>query len=94
MKKQNKKNLNNEELMLDPSIQRGIENQYRLEIKRQISRNKKQHRIDTILTALIIAFIITVVFMLLKIDSKMTDKQIDYCINNGHSESYCYDKLA
>lgn len=79
---------------LDPQIKEGIEIQYQNELKRRIKANKKQRRVDRILTIFIIGFIFVVVYFILSANSKMTNKAIEDCMSRGHSENYCYNKWA
>ena len=94
------KNENEEKVMdyeLDPQIQDSIEKQYRRSFsesfKAREDKLRREKRKEQILTALIIVFILVTTCLLLIANSKMTNKAIDNCISNGHSENYCYEKL-
>lgn len=83
---------------LDPQLQDVLERNYRRSygesFKAREDRLRRVKRKEQILTALIIIFILITTCMLLIANSKLTNKTIDKCIANGHSENYCYEKLA
>lgn len=55
----------------------------------QRKRMKKERRIETIMTFSIIGFIITITILLMTMYSKLTQKDINNCINAGHTQQYC-----
>lgn len=55
-------------------------------LKKEIERNKKQKRKDTILTIIIALFMIIMTINCLK---NINDKYMNDCMNNGHSQLYC-----
>ena len=83
---------------MDPQIQDAIEKnarkgwlEYNNSKEAEIRRIKKEQKKEKILTALIIVFILAITCFLL---IKLTNSAMDSCVANGHSERYCYDKLA
>ena len=83
---------------MDPQLQDTIERNYRRSFgesfKQREERLRRTKRKEQILTVLIIIFILVTTCMLLIANSKATNEAIDKCISKGHSENYCYDKLA
>ena len=83
---------------IDPQLQGVIERNYRRSFgesfKAREDRLRRERKKERILTALIIVFILTITCLLLISNSRMTNKAIDKCIIDGHSENYCYEKLA
>ena len=58
-------------------------------LEQQRLRAKKEKRIETIMTFSIIGFILAVTLMILTMYSRLTEKDINNCINAGHTRTYC-----
>lgn len=69
------------------NVMKGIDfksNQQRM--REMYARERKRHQEETILTFFIGIVIVVMTVMLL---SYMEDKDLDKCINAGHSKTYC-----
>ena len=82
---------------LDPEIHATITRNYRKAFndyhtareQKQI-RDKKRNKMLKVLIGIVI---VITVFLLVFIDYKLTSKAQKNCIEIGHSENYCYEKL-
>lgn len=69
------------------NIMQGINFRSNQERMREMyARQRKQQQKETILTFFIGIVIVVMTAMLL---GYMTDKEVDKCVNAGHSETYC-----
>lgn len=69
------------------NVMKGIDfksNQQRM--KEMYERQRKQHQKETVLTFFIGIVIVVMTVMLL---GYITNKEVDKCVNAGHSETYC-----
>lgn len=82
---------------LDKDIQNTIERNYRKAFNdyHTARENKKikERRKNKILKILIGVVIVVIVALLLFVNYKMTSNAQKNCIEMGHSENYCYEKL-
>jgi len=82
---------------LDKDIQNTIERNYRKAFNdyHTARENKKikERRKNKILKILIGVVIVVTVALLLFVNYKMTSNAQKNCIEMGHSENYCYEKL-
>jgi len=82
---------------LDKDIQNTIERNYRKAFNdyHTARENKKikERRKNNILKILIGVVIVVTVALLLFVNYKMTSNAQKNCIEMGHSENYCYEKL-
>lgn len=82
---------------LDPEIHATITRNYRkafnnLQIERENKKIREKKK-NKILKILICVVVIVTVALLVFIDYRLTSNAQKSCIQMGHSENYCYEKL-
>lgn len=87
MKKKDRERL--DEICIDASMQETFDNWQIARLK----RIKKEKQREKVLTVFIGLFIVIATCLLLYASSKLTSKAQKNCIEMGHSENYCYEKL-
>ena len=80
------------DLEIDRGIQTAIENQHREFLKKEIERKKREQKKERVISIFIGIFIVVLVGMVLHLNSKLTTKYIDSCIEAGHDRAYCIKK--
>lgn len=87
MKKKDRKKL--DEICIDADLQKTLDNWQIARLK----RIKKEKQREKVLTVFIGLFIVIATCLLLYANSKLTSSAQKNCIEMGHSENYCYEKL-
>lgn len=87
MKKKDKEKLDS--ICIDATLQETFNN---WQIARE-KRFKREEKKAKILTAFVGVFIVILTCLLLILNLKLTNEAQKNCIESGHSENYCYEKL-
>lgn len=87
MKKKYREKL--DEICIDADLQKTFDNWQIARLK----RIKKEKQREKVLTVFIGLFIVIATCLLLYVNSKLTSDAQKSCIQMGHSENYCYEKL-
>lgn len=87
MKKKDRERL--DEICIDAHLQETLDNWQIARLKR-IKREKQREKVLTVFIGL---FIVIATCLLLYASSKLTSNAQKNCIEMGHSENYCYEKL-
>lgn len=87
MKKKDREKL--DEICIDADLQKTLDNWQTARLK----RIKKEKQREKVLTVFIGLFIVIATCLLLYASSKLTSNAQKKCIEMGHSENYCYERL-
>ena len=87
MKKKDREKL--DEICIDASMQETFDNWQIARLKR-IKREKRKEKVLTVFIGL---FIVIATCLLLYVNLKLTSNAQKNCIEMGHSENYCYERL-
>lgn len=61
--------------------------------RQEILRNKREYRKECILATFIGLAIVVGTFTILFFQNRDYGQAVNYCLNQGHSENYCYRNL-